>query len=377
MTYREEDEVTYPAASLLVVDDREANLTAVEALLSPLGHRIVKARSGKEALQQAASEEFAVILMDVHMPMLDGFATVEGLRNQDPACDTPIVFMSAVYDDSAHMRRAYELGAVDYVSKPTDPELLRAKVASFVSLYRRGRELRRRAELIKERTQAAEKAETANRLKDRYLAIIGHDLRNPINAIAVAAERLRRNPSPEECRALTDRIGRAVRRADVIVGDVLDFTRGELGGGIAVAKTGADFGDIVRAVVHELAMLHPDRQITLNLGEPLPGRWDPQRVEQALGNLITNAIEHGSGEVTVSVARGEEGVIVRVHNRGSVIPAEALPTLFEPFRRTTGKNGGLGLGLYIVRQIAQAHGGRVEVSSVEEGTTFTSLWPWR
>jgi signal transduction histidine kinase len=376
MTKREEDEALYPPASILVVDDRPANLLAVEAVLSPLGHRIVTARSGKQALELAQSEEFAVILMDVHMPLLDGYATVQQLRTLDLTSDAPILFMSAVYGDTSHARRAYEIGGVDYLSTPTDPDLLRGKVSSFVSLFRRGRELRRRAELIKERTAAAERAEQANRLKDTYLAIVGHDLRNPLGAIAIAAEKLRRTPGAEDCRALADRIDRAVKRAEVIVGDVLDFTRGELGGGIPLTRTDGDFADIAHAVVHELAMLYPDRQIVLEVAQDLRGRWDHQRIEQALGNLISNAVEHGEGEVAVRAARSDEGVVVTVHNRGAIIPAEAVPDLFEPFRRSTGRNGGLGLGLYIVRQIARAHGGRVDVTSSAEGTTITSLWPW-
>jgi two-component system sensor histidine kinase/response regulator len=373
---REEDESSYPAASVLVVDDRAANLAAVEAVLESLGQRIVLARSGAEALERARAEAFAVILMDVHMPMLDGFATVERLRREDPTCDTPILFMSAVYDDSAHARRGYELGGVDYVSKPTDPELLRAKVASFVSLFRRGRELRRRAELLKERTEAAERLERANRLKDTYLAIIGHDLRTPLEVIAVVAEKLRRSASPEDCRSLADRLDRAVKRAEVIVGEVLDFTRGELDGGIPLTRTETDFGDAARVVVHEQVMLHPDRKIVLDLDGELRGRWDLQRIEQALGNLISNAVDHGSGAISVKVKGATGGVEVAVHNDGGVIVPADLPRIFEPFHRSTCKNGGLGLGLYIVRQIAYAHGGTIEVRSKEgEGTTFTSWWP--
>jgi signal transduction histidine kinase len=376
MADSEEDESTYPPAAVLVVDDRPANLTAVEALLAPLGHRVVLARSGREALQLARSEQFAVILMDVHMPMLDGFATVERLRQEDPTCATPILFMSAVYDDSAHVRRGYELGGVDYVAKPTDPELLRAKVASFVSLFRRGRELRRRAALIEERTKAADAAARASRLKDTYLAVIGHDLRNPLDIISLAVERLRRDVSPEDCRTLADRIDRAVKRAQVIVGDVLDFTRGELGGGIPVTRIDGDFGDVARAVVHELGLLHPNRNIHLDVGEDLRGQWDRERVEQALANLITNAIEHGTGVVSVRVSSADNGVLVLVHNRGNGIAPDALSSIFEPFHPSTAKNGGLGLGLYIVKQIVRGHGGTVAVkSSPEDGTTFTSWWP--
>src|SRR3954466_6854113 len=332
----DEDESSYPPASLLVVDDRPANLIAVESILAPLGHRIVLARSGQEALAVARAQELAVILMDVHMPLLDGFAAVERLRREDPTCDAPIVFMSAVYDDTAPARRGYELGGVDYVMTPIDPELLRAKVASFVSLFRRGRELRRRAELIKERTKAAERAEHANRLKDTYLAVIGHDLRNPLEVIALTAETLASIRALDDCRVLADRLRRAAKRAEVIVGEVLDFTRGELGGGIPLSRAGADFGDAVRAVVHDARMLHPERKIALEVAGDLRGRWDVQRVEQALTNLVANAVEHGTDAVSVHTARVGDAIEVRVHNGGRPILQEALPSLFEPFHRSTG-----------------------------------------
>jgi signal transduction histidine kinase len=373
-----EDEALYPIASILVVDDRPANLVAMEALLEPLGQRVVTALSGEEALLRAASEEFAVILIDVHMPTLDGFDTVARLRKEHPSCGTPVLFMSAVYDRPEFIQRGYALGAVDYLVKPNDPDLLRAKVESFVSMFRRGRELKRRAELIKEKSMAAERAETASRLKDIYLGIIGHDLRNPLGVIGLAASRLRALKNVESSAPLIDRIDRAVARADSIVADLLDFTRGELGGGIPVTRKRADFGDPARAVVHEMRMLYPDRKIDLALSGDLVGQWDSHRVEQALGNLVTNALDHGAGGVFVQVRGAGDAVTVSVHNGGSGIPLQLLPTLFQPFQKakTSGRTGGLGLGLYIVREIVRAHGGDIEAqSSLAEGTTFVSTWP--
>src|SRR3954467_14623948 len=148
MTYPFEDETSYPTASILVVDDQPANLIAMRALLRTLGHAVVTASSGHEALRAVERQEFAVLLMDVHMPILDGFETVTRLRREHPTVHTPVLFMSAVYDQTPHLSRGYALGAVDYLPRPMDPDVLRAKVASFVSLYRRGAELHRRAELI-------------------------------------------------------------------------------------------------------------------------------------------------------------------------------------------------------------------------------------
>jgi two-component system sensor histidine kinase/response regulator len=369
-----EDESNYPPASILVVDDQPANLLAVGALLRSLGHAIVTAASGQEALRAVETREFAVILMDVHMPILDGFETVARLRREQPTVQTPVVFLSAVYDQPLHVQRGYALGAVDYLPRPTDPDLLRAKVASFVSLYRRGQELRRRARIIEEQTAAATRAQAASRLKDVYLAVIGHDLRNPLSVVGMVAAQLRRGPDADAARTLADRLERVVRRSDTIVGNLLDFTRGELGDGIAVNPVPADLGDIARAVVHEMTLLHPDREIRLELSGNLAGAWDVHRAEQVLTNLLQNAIHHGGGAVAVAVTAAEESVVVDVHNDGA-IAGDLLPSIFEPFRRGAGKSGGLGLGLYIVREILRAHGGAVRVvSSPEHGTTFTSTW---
>jgi signal transduction histidine kinase len=370
-----EDEESYPSASVLVVDDQPANLIAMRAVLRSLGHEIVTVSSGAEALRAVAAKEFAVILMDVHMPILDGFETVTRLRREHPTIQTPVLFISAVYDQTPHVQRGYSLGAVDYLPRPTDPDLLRAKVASFVSFYRRGKELRRRGEIIAEERAATARAEAASHLKDVYLAVIGHDLRTPLEVVSLVANQLRRGPDPETARVLADRLERVARRSDAIVSDLLDFTRGELGDGISVDRRPADLGDLARAVVHDLRLVHADREIRLELSGDLNGAWDVHRVEQVLTNLLSNALQHGQGGVAVAVAGAAGVVTVRIHNEGPIAP-ELLPTLFQPFRRGEGKTAGLGLGLYIVREILRAHGGSIEVNSApDQGTTFTSTWP--
>jgi signal transduction histidine kinase len=162
------------------------------------------------------------------------------------------------------------------------------------------------------------------------------------------------------------------------VGDKHDITRGELGGGIPVARKPGDFGEAARAIVQDLTLLYPDRQIELDLGGDLLGDWDHHRVAQAMSNLVTNALDHGTGTVTVRAMASGDEVILSVHNEGGVIPAHLLETLFQPFRHGTTRSDGLGLGLYIVREIVRAHGGQIEArSSSAEGTTFRSTWPRR
>jgi signal transduction histidine kinase len=370
-----EDESSYPPANILVVDDHPADLLAISALLDSVGHNVVTASSGQEALRAVASQDFAIILMDAHMPIMDGYETVARLRRDFPTVQTPVVFMSAVYDQPPHVTRGYSLGAIDYLPRPTDPDLLRAKVASFVSLFRRGAELQRRGEVIREQAAAAERARAASRLKDVYLAVICHDLRTPLEVVELIATQLRKGPDAEGARQLADRLERVGRRCQSIVSDLLDFTRGELGEGISINPTRSNLGNVARTVVHEMSLLDPDRTIRLDLSTNLEGEWDVQRAEQAVSNLIQNAVNHGTGPISVEVSGSDDAVSIAIRNGGTIAP-DLLQKIFEPFQRGNGKAGGLGLGLYIVREILRAHGGTVNVESSEEkGTTFTSVWP--
>jgi signal transduction histidine kinase len=380
------DEDTYPPASILIVDDNPANLVALNAVLDRLGHRVVQALSGTAALDRVEREEFAVILLDVQMPIMDGFQTLQRLNQLPSGLNAPVIFMTALHQDMSAAHRGYAAGAIDYIIKPFDPDLLRAKVNSLVSLYRRGAELKRRAEIIavKEIEAARAQAEVSRaaeggRLKDRFIGILGHDLRNPLTAITNSAHLLLRAPDlAEKHRNSAARILRSSERMAQMIRDVLDFTRGQLGGGIPVDPSHADLAEICNRVVDEAKAVNPQREIVLSIRGDTSGDWDAPRLEQVVSNLVGNAIHHGQGTIQVE-AVGEPGeVVLRVHNGGPPIPAEELPNLFEAFKRSprTGKRTeGLGLGLYIVKEIVRAHGGKVEVaSSTEEGTSFSCVW---
>jgi signal transduction histidine kinase len=382
----EPEEDTYPPASILIVDDNAANLTALTAVLDALGHRVVKASSGEEALRRVMDEEFAVILIDVQMPGLDGFQTVSLLREHPRARNTPTVFLSAYHQDAVAARRGYAAGAIDYIIKPFDPDLLRAKTQALVSLYRRGAELKRRADIIHQKEMEAARAqaevaraEESTRLKDKYIGILGHDLRNPLSAISNSAHLLlRAGDLPERHRKTATRILRASDRMGNMIRDVLDFTRGHLGGGIPVEPTTGDLADICHRVVDETKAVHPEREIVFAARGDLHGTWDRARLEQVVSNLVGNAVRHGEGRIVVEAVGEESEIVLRVQNGGPPIPAAQLPTIFEPFKRgpeTMRGSEGLGLGLYIVREIVRAHGGTVQVrSSAHEGTTFACVW---
>jgi signal transduction histidine kinase len=223
--------------------------------------------------------------------------------------------------------------------------------------------------------------------KEMFLAILGHDLRTPLGAIYTSALFMRDTGELKEpYRGLASRIADSALRTTQMVGDLLDFTRSRLGGGIPIDRTEVDLGAIVNDVVGEIMAAHPERKVQVDTSERQIGQWDAPRITQALTNLVGNAVEHGSPESTVRVALSgdEEDVAITIHNRGAAIPGDRLDGIFNPMKgsgtpRTAsshGPTGNLGLGLYIAERIAHAHGGRIDVeSSVAQGTTFTVHLP--
>ncbi|MFP2925632.1 PAS domain-containing protein [Pyxidicoccus sp. 3LG] len=221
--------------------------------------------------------------------------------------------------------------------------------------------------------------------REQLLAVLGHDLRNPLNAIVASAFQLTRATEwgPPERRAV-DRIRKATGRMGRMINDILDFARTRLGGGIPVSRQRMNLAEVCQAALEELQVSHPERQLAFEAHGDTWGDWDPDRVSQVLGNLVANALQHGQEDLPVrTVVRGEQDeVVLEVHNHGEPIPAELLPRIFDPFklsptpREPAKQKRSLGLGLYIVSQIAGVHGGRVEVrSNAREGTTFTVYWP--
>src|SRR5580700_9291396 len=240
--------ISEDAPTILAVDDHPANLLALEAVLQPLGYPIVSATSGEEALKRVGDHDFVLILMDVHMPGLDGYQTTALIRQRERSRDVPVIFITAVYNQPAHTHRGYALGAVDYITKPFDPEVLRGKVRALVLLYTRA--------LRSER----ERNEEAKRMKDLFLGAVGHDLRGPLNTILmVACTMLRDDCGNAEHRSHATRIDRAGRRMQRIIEDILDLTRGQFAGGIPLSLQPTDLGAVCRGVVDECQLAAPER----------------------------------------------------------------------------------------------------------------------
>jgi signal transduction histidine kinase len=232
------------------------------------------------------------------------------------------------------------------------------------------------------RRQALEKALRDQAvLQERFIAILGHDLRNPLNAVLMAARRLKQANISDRWDRSIDYVISGARRMARLVDQLLDLARARQTGGIPITlKPGTDLREVVRSAVDELSAAHPRAEIILKSDEPISGAWDPDRLAQVASNLIGNAIVHGTGRVEVSVQRTAEEAILEVRNDGTPISAEAVPRLFEAFQRSaeepSQRADGLGLGLFIAERIVTAHGGMIAVrSNAEEGTIFAVRMP--
>ena len=379
-------------ASILLVDDHAANLVALEAVLEPLGHRLVKARSGDEALRRLLQEEFALILMDVRMPDMDGFQTVAMIKQRPRMVDIPVIFVSALAREAEDIARGYQYGAVDYVAKPFDPDLLRAKVSVLVALHlqaeriARQRELlmKKRMELQVEEAQRAA-AEKANRMKDQFLAMVSHELRTPLNAILGWTELLGKFDLDEErMRRALETIERNARAQKRLVDDLIDVAT-MLTGNFRLQKAPVDLRRLVEASVESARPAADKKPLTLtaDLGEGGEVQGDAMRLQQIVGNLLANAIKYtpAGGSIAIRLRRAGPRVEIQVADTGVGISAEDLPRVFERFwqadRMPSTESAGLGLGLAIADQLVRLHGGELRAASDGrgKGSTFTVSLP--
>ncbi|HEX4474125.1 MAG TPA: hybrid sensor histidine kinase/response regulator [Polyangiaceae bacterium] len=344
----------------LIVDDLDENLLALEALLRRDDLEILKARSGREALELLLVHDVGLALIDVQMPEMDGFELAELMRGAERTRRIPIIFVTAGIQESNRIFQGYDAGAVDFLFKPIEPKILRHKTETFFELHRQRQDL----------------AETL-RLTEELVAVVGHDLRNPLNVVLMTATVLSGSTSEPETRKAAERLRSSGTRMVQIIDELFDLARARLGGGIPIERRPVNLGLIAKKTVSEFEATTPERKIELQLSGDLSGIWDEGRLEQVLSNLIGNAVRHGSldAPIVVDVAGPKSEVCISVHNGGRISP-DLLPRIFEPFRsgrrrRGDGDGDGLGLGLYIVQQIVHAHGGTVTVDSTEQGgTTF-------
>lgn len=387
--------------NILLVDDQPGKLLAYEAMLSELGENLIKANSGREALEHLLKNEITVVLMDVSMPELDGFELAEIIHEHPRYQKTAIIFVSAVHMSDVDRLKGYQSGAVDYVSVPVIPELLRAKVSVFTELYRRKRDLERlttELELrVAERTAELEDAvlkqrelthqlQKADRHKDEFLALLGHELRNPLAPVRNAVTLMRmsdtRDPQLNWC---VDVIERQANQLTRLVDDLLDVSRVSQGK-IKLRRQPVDIASVVQEAVEVSRPLIDERKHTLDVSiaqQRMHVLGDSARLTQAIANLLNNAAKYQNegGRIEMRVRTMNDRIEIRVLDFGIGIAPEMLNEVFELFsqgeRNPDMVQGGLGIGLSLVKQLVEMHGGAVRSQSdgLGRGAEFTVLLP--
>jgi two-component system sensor histidine kinase/response regulator len=374
--------------NILLVDDQPANLMALEAMLQGLGQNLVKAESGREALKQLLTNEFAVILLDVKMPDMDGFETAALIRERDKSRDTPIIFLTAADKTHTEAVRGYAVGAVDYLVKPVVPEFVRSKVSVFVELAKRSELLRRQAEQLRVGEQAArELAETRaglvrelehkNQELESFSYAVSHDLRAPlrrIEAFSRAVLESQHERLDADGRRFFDRIREASRQMSQLIDDVLHLSkvsRAEL------RQQEVDLSALATAILERLREAEPDRVVETRIRPGVVVSGDGQLLRIALTNLLENAWKftarqpEASIEFGLSSVAGERTYFVR--DNGAGFDMAHADRLFGPFQRLHlgTEFPGSGIGLATVRRIVHRMGGRVWAEGlVGRGATF-------
>jgi signal transduction histidine kinase len=409
--------------NILLVDDQPARLLTYESILSELGQNLVLAHSGREALEKLMREEFAVVLLDVSMPDMDGFETAELIHAHPRFEKTPIIFVTGIHISELDSLRGYKAGAVDYVAIPVVPEILRSKVAVLVELYCKRRELRQlnailarankqlaqanlalqaektseleslnatlqraNAELertnrslqkeVAERGRAEQALQEADRNKDEFLAMLAHELRNPLAPIQNALQLMRLKPSAPQSQWAQEVIQRQLACLTRLVDDLLDVSR-ITRGKITLTREPLDAATLITRAVETVQPLIQERGHELMLHVPqesLRINGDPTRLTQALSNVLGNAAKYTDrgGRIELSCSHHAGEVEIRVRDNGVGIPAELLPRIFELFTQLDRSSGhspsGLGIGLALVRRLVEMHGGSVSARSEGTGT---------
>lgn len=370
--------------NILLVDDQPAKLLSYEAILGDLGENLITASSATEALDCLLKNEIAVVLVDVCMPEFDGYELAAMIRQHPRFQQTSLIFVSAILMTDLDRLRGYECGAVDYVPVPVVPEILRAKVSVFADLYRKTRALERlNSELegrVAERTAELESTtaalQEANRRKDEFLAMLAHELRNPLAPIRTAVQLLRLKELDESQRAgARDMIERQVEHLVCLIEDLLDVSR--ITRGMITLHREPVLVDaiIARAIETTRPAIDARRhQLTLELPhELMTVDGDKTRLVQIIGNILHNAAKFtdAGGRIVLKVAREGREAVISVKDSGIGIPPDQLGPIFELFTRVHDESesgqSGLGIGLALVRRLAEMHDGTVTAYSAGPG----------
>jgi len=386
------------AVPILLVDDQPANLDALEATLSTSGCRFVLARTADEALLALLDQDFAAIVLDVMMPGMSGFDLATMIKRRERTRQVPILFLTARMLDTQDELRGYSVGAVDYLTKPLDPQILRSKIAVFVELFRKRRALSRvNLELqrqISERQRMSDALQRANaeletrvgertaalaeaaRRKDEFLAMLAHELRNPLSALRTATEALRlKAPDNPEVQTLQGVFQRQIQQLTRLTNDLLDIsriTRDKL----TLQRRQVTVSEIIDCALETVRPFVTKRQQTVNVIVPngvVHVDGDATRLAQIVANLLDNAARYSSEGSRIDLVAELSGphILIKVRDQGAGIERELLPRIFELFvqgqKAPHSGEGGLGIGLPLARRLTEMHGGTLTAYSAGPG----------
>ncbi len=397
------------AIKILLVDDREDNLMSMEIVLEKQGYEFSKATSGMDALKILLKEDdFSLILLDVKMPIMDGYETAELIYQREKLKNIPIIFITGQDYEEAAVFKGYQAGAVDYIRKPFNPQILRSKVAVFAELYKKNQLLKNQEEKlkainedlvrlnqglekrVKERTAELEslnqELRELNISKDKILSVISHDLRNPFTALLASSEKLSRDVEklpPAEIKTFSNIIHRTSNRILNQLNELVDWAKKQ--------HEKSSFNPtrihLTKGVTESLELLKSNAtQKEIHLVNKVPDsvyvKADPLMLRSILQNIVTNAIKftpHG-GTVTASAQAGDSMIEICILDNGIGMTSEMKEKLFmeaEPYSVSgTNNEQGSGLGLILVRDFVAQHGGTINVESeVDKGTCFKFTIP--
>ncbi|SFV13582.1 hybrid sensor histidine kinase/response regulator [Pseudoduganella namucuonensis] len=386
-------------SKLLIVDDLPENLRALNAVIRDDERVVYQAASGEEALALLLEHDFALAILDVQMPGMDGFELAELMRGTEKTRHIPIVFVSAAGKELNYAFKGYEAGAVDFLYKPLDTDMVKSKVNVFVALHRQRQETQRQVEALEQArreqeatlralNEAQEDLRRALRMRDEFMSMVAHELRTPLNTLFLETQmrkmQIERGQQgvfpPEVWKKMVARDDRQIQSMIRLIDDMLDVSRIR-SGKLSIRLGWTELGELLRRVVGDLSRQADDAgcRISLEVAGAAGGWWDEFRIEQVIVNLLTNALRYGAGKpVAVAMEADQREARITVRDHGDGVSAELAERIFEPFERGVDKHmpQGLGLGLYISRQLAEAHQGTLTVAGAPDGgAVFTLALP--
>ncbi len=392
---------------ILLVDDQPENLLSAGAVLESLGEEVVKAQSGREALLHLLDNEFAVVLLDIMMPVMDGFETAALIRQRDRSRYTPIIFLTALGQNEDHVLRGYDLGAVDYISKPIVPQILRSKVSVFVELHRKSQLLAQQSKLLENRNaelqeaiarslKAEEEITALNQHLERRIGelaevnheletfsyTVSHDLRAPLSRISGFSRALldfHADQLEPKARVYLERIEHSATRMCELVEGLLNFSRLTR---VNLTEQSVDMSAAAASIIADLRARDPDRQVEFVCAPDVQACGDSTLLRAVLFNLLENAWKYTRKHATARIEFGgfpsAEGPVYFVRDDGAGFDMADVGRLFRPFQRLHEGSDfqGSGIGLASVERIIHRHGGRIWADgAIERGATFYFVLP--